>query len=175
MTVVDKLPQDFADLLTELTEAGAEFLVVGGWAVVLHGHVRSTDDLDVFVRPTIENSERVVRGTRTVWGAAVLTTLPRTTLRGRGTHWKQILKRASVAFPSVEELVEEGTEDGISAASDAATSDEEPKEGALGTGFDACDPGAISSKCHEHGNELATDRRERTRRPTIVRAAGCRC
>lgn len=52
MTVVDKLPRDFVDLLTELSEAGAEFLVVGGWAVVLHGHVRSTDDLDVFVRPT---------------------------------------------------------------------------------------------------------------------------
>lgn len=59
VTVVDKLPRDFADLLTELSEAGAEFLVVGGWAVVLHGHVRSTDDLDVLVRPDPQNSERV--------------------------------------------------------------------------------------------------------------------
>ncbi len=57
--VVDKLPRDFADLLMELSEAGAEFLLVGGWAVVLHGHVRSTDDMDVFVRPTMQNSERV--------------------------------------------------------------------------------------------------------------------
>jgi hypothetical protein len=54
-----KLPQDFIDLLVELYEAKAEFLVVGGWAVVLHGHVRGTDDLDIFVRPTRENSLRV--------------------------------------------------------------------------------------------------------------------
>ncbi len=59
MTRENKLPDDFADLLIELCEAKAEFLLVGGWAVVLYGHVRATDDLDVFVRPTITNSERV--------------------------------------------------------------------------------------------------------------------
>jgi hypothetical protein len=57
---VAKLPRDFADLLLELSEASAEFLVVGGWAVVLHGHVRATDDLDVFIRPSKANSERVL-------------------------------------------------------------------------------------------------------------------
>lgn len=56
---VGDFPQDFADLLAELHEAQADFLLVGGWAVILHGHVRSTDDLDVFVRPTQQNSERV--------------------------------------------------------------------------------------------------------------------
>lgn len=54
-----KLPQDFADLLTELCEADVEFLLVGGWAVVLYGHVRATDDMDIFVRATEANSERV--------------------------------------------------------------------------------------------------------------------
>jgi hypothetical protein len=54
-----KLPQDFSDLLVELCEARAEFLVVGGWAVILHGHVRATDDMDIFVRPSAANSERV--------------------------------------------------------------------------------------------------------------------
>jgi len=54
-----KLPQDFADLLIELCEAKAEFLLVGGWAVILYGHVRATDDMDVFVRPSKVNSERV--------------------------------------------------------------------------------------------------------------------
>lgn len=61
---MDKLPQDFADLLIELDEAGAEFLLVGGWAVVLYGHVRATDDLDVFVRPSQANAERVVAALR---------------------------------------------------------------------------------------------------------------
>src|SRR5207244_3722617 len=57
---VAKLPQDFADLLIELREAEAEFLLVGGWAVILYGHVRATDDMDIFVRPSKANSERVV-------------------------------------------------------------------------------------------------------------------
>jgi hypothetical protein len=54
-----KLPQDFADLLVGLCDARAEFLLVGGWAVVLYGHVRATDDMDIFVRPSTTNSERV--------------------------------------------------------------------------------------------------------------------
>jgi hypothetical protein len=54
-----KLPQDFSDLLIELCEAHAEFLLVGGWAVILYGHVRATDDMDIFVRPSATNSERV--------------------------------------------------------------------------------------------------------------------
>lgn len=37
----------------------AEFLVIGGWAVILYGHVRATDDLDIFVRASSENSRRV--------------------------------------------------------------------------------------------------------------------
>jgi hypothetical protein len=56
---LSKLPQDFADLLVELCEANAEFLLVGGWAVILYGHVRATDDMDVFVRPSEANSARV--------------------------------------------------------------------------------------------------------------------
>jgi hypothetical protein len=59
MGSVAKLPQDFADLLLELRDAEAEFLLVGGWAVILYGHVRATDDMDIFVRPSATNSERV--------------------------------------------------------------------------------------------------------------------
>lgn len=54
-----KLPEDFADLLIELSVAKAEFLLVGGWAVILYGHVRATDDMDLFLRPTVANSARV--------------------------------------------------------------------------------------------------------------------
>jgi hypothetical protein len=42
-----------------LSDAHAEFLLVGGWAVILYGHVRATDDMDIFVRPSPANSERV--------------------------------------------------------------------------------------------------------------------
>jgi hypothetical protein len=56
---VIELPEDFRDLLVALVDAGAEFAVVGGYAVAFHGYVRATKDLDVFVRPTRENARRV--------------------------------------------------------------------------------------------------------------------
>ncbi len=59
MTSVAKLPQDFTDLLIELRQADVEFLLIGGWAVILYGHVRATDDMDIFIRPSTTNSARV--------------------------------------------------------------------------------------------------------------------
>jgi hypothetical protein len=34
--------------------------VVGGYAVIHYGHVRATGDLDIFVKATLENSERIL-------------------------------------------------------------------------------------------------------------------
>ncbi|MEY4579045.1 MAG: hypothetical protein RL701_3748 [Pseudomonadota bacterium] len=59
MTQLD-LPQDYVDLLVELHDAAVEFVLLGGWAVAVHGHGRATDDLDILVRPTPENAMRVV-------------------------------------------------------------------------------------------------------------------
>ncbi len=53
------LPQDYVDLLIELLDAEAEFVVIGGWAVAVHGHGRATDDLDILVRPTPDNASKV--------------------------------------------------------------------------------------------------------------------
>lgn len=55
-----KLPVDFADLLECLAEAGAEYMLIGGYAVMAHGHIRATQDLDVWVRPTADNAARVL-------------------------------------------------------------------------------------------------------------------
>ena len=38
-----------------------DFLLVGGYAVVYHGYVRFTGDMDVWLRPTNENKEKFVR------------------------------------------------------------------------------------------------------------------
>lgn len=54
-----ELPDDFRDLLVELVDASAEFVVLGGHAVAFHGHPRATKDLDVLVRATSDNSVRV--------------------------------------------------------------------------------------------------------------------
>lgn len=55
------LPEDFRDLLVALSDAGAEFVVVGGHAVAFHGHPRATKDLDVLVRATEANARLVYR------------------------------------------------------------------------------------------------------------------
>ena len=59
--VVIELPEDFRDLLIELHDAGAEFVVLGGHAVAYHGHPRATKDMDVLVRANRENATRVYR------------------------------------------------------------------------------------------------------------------
>lgn len=53
--------EEFRDMLVELSDAGVEFAVVGGHAVAFHGHPRATKDLDVLLRATPENAERVFR------------------------------------------------------------------------------------------------------------------
>ena len=58
---VNELPEDFRDLLIELADAGAEFVLVGGHAVAFHGHPRATKDMDVLIRADTLNAERVYR------------------------------------------------------------------------------------------------------------------
>lgn len=67
-----ELNDDFVDLITGLRDAGVEFLIVGAHALAAHGVVRSTGDLDVFVRPTDENAKRVVSALR-AFGAPLAT------------------------------------------------------------------------------------------------------
>ena len=49
----------FRDLLSALTAEGAEFLVVGAYALAVHGMPRATGDIDIWVRPTPDNARRV--------------------------------------------------------------------------------------------------------------------
>lgn len=42
-----------------LNAAGAKYLVVGGYAVILHGLVRTTEDVDILIEATEENAQRV--------------------------------------------------------------------------------------------------------------------
>ncbi|HVO45863.1 MAG TPA: hypothetical protein VMT29_05955 [Steroidobacteraceae bacterium] len=58
---MNELPEDFRDLLLELADVGAEFVLVGGHAVAFHGHPRATKDMDVLIKASISNAERVYR------------------------------------------------------------------------------------------------------------------
>jgi len=51
--------QDFVEMLAALSDAGADYLVVGAHALAAHGIPRATGDLDIWVRPTSENAARV--------------------------------------------------------------------------------------------------------------------
>ena len=53
--------RDFAEMLNALSAEGADVLVVGAYAVAGHGLPRATGDIDLWVRPTPENSARVWR------------------------------------------------------------------------------------------------------------------
>jgi len=53
---------DFRDILIELADAGADFVLVGGYAVGFHGHSRATKDIDILIHPTDENARRVFNG-----------------------------------------------------------------------------------------------------------------
>jgi hypothetical protein len=55
------MDQDFRDLLSAFLAEGAEFLVVGAHALALHGHIRATKDLDIWVHASEENAPRVYR------------------------------------------------------------------------------------------------------------------
>jgi len=51
---------DFKELLLAFNAHGVEYLVVGAHALAVHGHVRATKDLDVWVRPDSKNAGRVL-------------------------------------------------------------------------------------------------------------------
>jgi len=52
---------DFQDMIDCLIAEGAEFLIVGGYAMAVHGYIRATGGLDIFVNPDHSNVERVYR------------------------------------------------------------------------------------------------------------------
>lgn len=51
---------DFLDLLRAFADHNVRFLIVGAYALGVHGRPRATGDLDVWVDPTAENAVRVI-------------------------------------------------------------------------------------------------------------------
>jgi hypothetical protein len=67
--------QDFEDLLSALNDEGAKYLVVGGYALAIHGTTRATKDLDIFIGTDRENG-RVVWRALAKFGAPVANVPP---------------------------------------------------------------------------------------------------
>ncbi len=53
--------EDFRDFIEALNKQGVEYLLVGGYAVILNGYRRSTGDMDIWVKVTAENHKRLLK------------------------------------------------------------------------------------------------------------------
>src|SRR2546425_12664189 len=53
--------QDLVKLGRALNEAGARYLVVGGFAIRAAGYIRSTMDVDLLVETGVENESRLIQ------------------------------------------------------------------------------------------------------------------
>lgn len=56
-----KLHRDLSEFLRLLNAADVRYLIVGGYAVAAHGHVRYTKDLDIWLDASRANAERVIK------------------------------------------------------------------------------------------------------------------
>ena len=52
---------DFHEFLISLENSKVEYVLVGGYSVIIHGYNRTTGDLDIFVNPTEENYKRLLK------------------------------------------------------------------------------------------------------------------
>ncbi len=50
---------DFKDFLQALNNSEVDYILVGGYAVILHGYERVTGDMDIWVRCTVENYKKL--------------------------------------------------------------------------------------------------------------------
>lgn len=53
--------KDVRDLIALLETHGVRYLIVGGFAVAVHGTPRYTKDLDIWVECSLENADRLAR------------------------------------------------------------------------------------------------------------------
>ena len=53
--------QDFLDLLRAFAVHNVRYLIVGAYALGVHGRPRATGDLDIWVEPTPPNADSVIR------------------------------------------------------------------------------------------------------------------
>ena len=63
--------QDLVDLRRALGEEGVRYLLIGGFAVVLHGFVRTTKDIDLLVDPADDNVSAIKKALGTLPDNAV--------------------------------------------------------------------------------------------------------
>jgi hypothetical protein len=55
------LNQDFKEFIQSLNDNQVNYLVIGGYAVALHGYPRYTKDIDIWIEMTQENAVNTIK------------------------------------------------------------------------------------------------------------------
>jgi uncharacterized protein YgbK (DUF1537 family) len=55
------LNEDYRDILSALNAEQVDFILIGAYALAAHGYPRATMDIDIWVMPSPENAEAVLR------------------------------------------------------------------------------------------------------------------
>jgi len=55
------LNQDFKEFIQSLNDNQVHYLVIGGYAVALHGHPRYTKDIDIWIEMSQDNAAKIVK------------------------------------------------------------------------------------------------------------------
>ena len=58
------LNEDYKDMLHTLSDEKVRFLLVGAYALAAHGYPRATMDIDIWVMPSPQNADAVLRALR---------------------------------------------------------------------------------------------------------------
>ena len=55
-----KFPSHFRDFIIELNKHKVEYILIGGYALGVYGHIRATNDLDIYINATDENALKMI-------------------------------------------------------------------------------------------------------------------
>ncbi len=64
-----ELPKDFKEFIQLLNENEVKYLLIGGYAIGLHGYMRATDDIDFWVEQTEENAKKIIAALEEFYGS----------------------------------------------------------------------------------------------------------
>jgi predicted nucleotidyltransferase len=58
---METLPKDFREFIELLNKNNVRYIIIGGYAVVYHGYVRSTNDIDIWIDIREDNIKNVLK------------------------------------------------------------------------------------------------------------------
>ncbi len=59
--MIQNFYEDFKTFIKLLNKFGVEYLIVGGYALAIHSRPRSTQDIDIWVKPSKGNAEKALK------------------------------------------------------------------------------------------------------------------